>query len=86
MTEIQIEVIGLIAACLTTSSFLPQVFKIWKFKRSDGISLSMYLFMLTGVILWFIYGLLIGSISIIIANFIAALLQMIIIYYKLKLK
>ena len=86
MTEIQIEVIGLIAACLTTSSFLPQVYKIWKFKGSDGISLSMYLFMLTGVILWFIYGLLIGSISVIIANFIAALLQMIIIYYKLKLK
>jgi MtN3 and saliva related transmembrane protein len=86
MTEIQIEVIGLIAACLTTSSFLPQVYKIWKFKNSDGISLSMYLFMLTGVILWFIYGLLIGSISVIIANFIAALLQMIIIYYKLKLK
>ena len=86
MTEIQIEVIGLIAACLTTSSFLPQVYKIWKFKISDGISLSMYLFMLTGVILWFIYGLLIGSISVIFANFIAALLQMIIIYYKLKLK
>ena len=86
MTEIQIEVIGLIAACLTTSSFLPQVYKIWKFKSSGGISLSMYLCMLTGVILWFIYGLLIGSISVIFANFIAALLQMIIIYYKLKLK
>ena len=27
MTEIQIEVIGLIAACLTTSSFLPQVYQ-----------------------------------------------------------
>jgi MtN3 and saliva related transmembrane protein len=86
MTEIQIEVIGLIAASLTTSSFLPQVYKIWKLKSSDGVSLSMYLFMLTGVILWFIYGLLIGSISVILANLIAALLQMIIIYYKLKLK
>ena len=86
MTEIQIEVIGLIAASLTTSSFLPQVYKIWKLKSSDGVSLSMYLFMLAGVILWFIYGLLIGSISVILANLIAALLQMIIIYYKLKLK
>ena len=86
MTDIQIEVIGLIAASLTTSSFLPQVYKIWKLKSSEGVSLSMYLFMLTGVILWFIYGLLIGSISVILANLIAALLQMIIIYYKLKLK
>ena len=86
MTDFEIEIIGLMAACFTTGSFLPQVYKIRKHKRSDGVSLSMYLFMLTGVILWFIYGLLIGSISVIIANFIAALLQMIIIYYKLKLK
>ena len=86
MTDFKIEIIGLMAACFTTGSFLPQVYKIWKYKRSDGVSLSMYLFMLTGVILWFIYGLLIGSISVIIANFIAALLQMIIIYYKLKFK
>ena len=41
---------------------------------------------LTGVILWIIYGLFIGSISVTIANFIAAIFQSIIIYYKLKLK
>ena len=86
MTDFEIETIGLMAACFTTGSFLPQVYKIWKYKRSDGVSLSMYLFMITGVILWIIYGLFIGSISVIIANFIAAILQSIIIYYKLKLK
>ena len=57
MTDFEIEIIGLIAACFTTGSFLPQVYKIWKYKRSDGVSLSMYLFMITGVILWIIYGL-----------------------------
>lgn len=86
MTDFQIEIIGLIAACLTTGSFLPQVYKIRKYKSSDGISLAMYLFMLTGVMLWFVYGILIGSISVILANLIAAILQMIIIYYRLKLK
>lgn len=86
MTEFQIEIIGLTAACLTTGSFLPQVYKIWKHKSSDGVSLSMYLFMFTGVVLWFIYGLLIGSISVMLANLIAGIFQMIIIYYKLKLK
>ncbi len=86
MTDFEIEIIGLMAACFTTGSFLPQVYKIWKYKRSDGVSLSMYLFMLTGVILWIIYGLFIWSISVIIANFIAAILQSIIIYYKLKLQ
>ena len=86
MTDFEIEIIGLIAACFTTGSFLPQVYKIWKYKRSDGVSLSMYLFMITGVILWIIYGLFIGSISVTIANFIAAIFQSIIIYSKLKLK
>jgi len=86
MTDFEIEIIGLMAACFTTGSFFPQVYKIRKHKRSDGVSLSMYLFMLTGVILWIVYGLFIWSISVIIANFIAAILQSIIIYYKLNLK
>ena len=86
MTHFEIEIIGLIAACFTTISFMPQVYKIWKYKSSNGISLSMYLFMLTGVILWFLYGVLIWSFSVMLANLIAAILQMIIIYYKLKLK
>ena len=86
MTDFEIEIIGLIAACLTTISFMPQVYKIWKYKSSDGISLSMYFFMLSGVIIWFLYGFLIGSFSVMLANLIAAVLQMIIIYYKLKLK
>ena len=86
MNEVQIEIIGLIAAVLTTSSFMPQVYKIWKLKSSDGVSLSMYLFMFTGVVMWFFYGILIGSIAVISANLVAGVLQLIIIYFKLKLK
>jgi MtN3 and saliva related transmembrane protein len=86
MNEVQIEIIGLIAAVLTTSSFMPQVYKIWKLKSSDGVSLSMYLFMFTGVVMWFFYGILIESIAVISANLVAGVLQLIIIYFKLKLK
>jgi|TARA_B110000238_G_scaffold7321_1_gene7433 MtN3 and saliva related transmembrane protein len=86
MTEVQIEIIGLIAAVLTTSSFMPQVYKIWKLKSSNGVSLSMYLFMFTGVVMWFFYGILIESIAVISANLVAGVLQLIIIYFKLKLK
>ena len=86
MTKIQIEIIGLIAAFLTTSSFMPQVYKIWKLKNSDGVSLSMYLFMFTGVVMWFFYGILIDSVAVISANLVAGILQLLIIYFKLKLK
>lgn len=78
------EVIGLSAAFLTTSAFIPQVYKIYKEKNADGISLTMYIILFTGVILWFVYGLLIGSLSIIIANGVTALLQLSIIIFKLK--
>ena len=78
------EVIGLSAAFLTTSAFIPQVYKIYKEKNADGISLTMYIILFIGVILWFVYGLLIGSLSIIIANGITALLQLSILIFKFK--
>lgn len=78
------EIVGLSAAFLTTSAFIPQVYKIYKEKNADGISLTMYIILFTGVILWFIYGILIGSLSIIIANGVSALLQLSIIIFKLK--
>ena len=78
------EVIGLSAAFLTTSAFIPQIYKIYKEKNADSISLTMYIILFTGVILWFVYGVLIGSLSIIIANGVTALLQLSIIIFKLK--
>ena len=78
------EVIGLSAAFLTTSAFIPQVYKIYKEKNADGISLTMYIIVFLGSILWFLYGVLIGSLSILIANGVTALLQLSIIIFKLK--
>ena len=77
------EIVGLSAAFLTTSAFIPQVYKIYKEKNADGISLTMYIILFIGVILWFVYGILIGSLSIIIANGVTALLQLSIIIFKL---
>ncbi|WP_139957623.1 SemiSWEET family sugar transporter [Flavicella sediminum] len=81
-----VEVVGLIAATLTTISFVPQVYKIWKTKSAESVSLTMFLLFFTGVVLWFVYGVYIGSLSMTIANTITGALSLIIIYYKLKLK
>jgi len=85
-TFFSIEVIGLTAAVLTTASFVPQVYKIWKSKSAEGVSLTMFLMFFTGVILWTIYGFSIESLSVTIANSITALLAFVIVYYKLKYK
>ncbi len=78
------ESIGITAAILTTSSFIPQVYKIYKEKKAQGVSLTMYFIMFVGVLLWLVYGVLIGSIAIIIANSVTAILQLLIIIFKLK--
>ncbi len=62
------ELLGIIAACLTTFSFLPQAFRIWRSRSARDVSLAMYLMMTSGTVLWLAYGLLIGSVALIAAN------------------
>jgi MtN3 and saliva related transmembrane protein len=81
-----IEIIGFIAAILTTASFVPQVYKIWKTKSAQGVSLSMFLLFFTGVSMWFVYGVLLGSFAMIIANTITGILASMIVYFKFKYK
>jgi len=81
-----IEIVGLAAGVLTTIAYLPQVHKTWKTKSVKELSLSMYLVMFTGVSLWLTYGILIESISIILANTVTIMLTLIIIFFKLKYK
>ena len=79
-----IELIGLLAAILTTTAFIPQVYKVIKTKSVKGLSLTTYLIFATGVLFWLIYGLLKSSISMIIGNGITFLLAFLILYYILK--
>lgn len=82
--NINIEIIGLIAAVLTTSAFVPQVIKTRKTKEVENLSLSMYLVMLTGVLLWLVYGIYIESTSIILANLLTSGLVMLLLSYKIR--
>ena len=79
-----IEIIGFIAAILTTSAFIPQVYKTRKTKSVENLSLSMYLVMLTGVILWLVYGFYIKSTAIIVANALTSALILMLLNYKIR--
>jgi MtN3 and saliva related transmembrane protein len=76
--------IGSIAAFLTTTAFLPQAIHSWKTRDLSGISLPMYSLFSLGVACWFIYGLLILSWPIIIANGITLLLAVVVLSLKIK--
>ena len=79
-----IEILGYIAAFLTTMSFLPQAMKIFKTKDTHSISLKMYVMFTSGVFCWLIYGIFASLYQIIIANFITFLLAGAILVMKIK--
>ena len=80
------EILGLVAAVLTTGSFLPQAIKVIKTKNTNDLSLSMYSLFFSGVFLWLVYGFLIDSLPIIIANMITLILSGIILFMKIRYK
>ena len=79
-----IEILGLVAAVVTTSCFIPQVYKISKEKSTKDISLVMYLIMALGLTLWLIYGIAIESLPVTLANGVTLLLVSWILILKLK--
>ncbi|WP_437624800.1 SemiSWEET transporter [Sorangium sp. So ce1151] len=76
--------LGLVAASLTTISFLPQVLRTLRTRDTSSISVGMYATLVTGVGLWLIYGLLTGDVPIIIANAITFVLSGMVFILKLR--
>lgn len=83
---IWITLIGMLAAAATTVAFLPQVIRSWRTKKTEDISLLMYLTMVSGGGLWLLYGLLINDMPLIIANIITLSLTISTLFLKLKYK
>lgn len=61
-------VVGFFAGVFTTGSVLPQLYKTLKTRQTKDISLMMYVFLTLGLFLWFIYGILINEMPVIVAN------------------
>lgn len=77
-------ILGFVAACLTTSAFVPQAVKTWKTRSTGDLSLGMFLLLFVGTICWFTYGLLKNDLPIILANGITLSLSFIILFFKIK--
>lgn len=62
------EIIGYLAAALTTCSFVPQALHTFRTRDVGGISLGMYSVFTTGVALWLVYGITLSAWPIVVAN------------------
>jgi len=81
-----IEFFGFSAALLTTIAFLPQLYKTWKTKSADDVSLIMLILFIIGLICWIIYGLKINSIPILVANIFTLVFNFLILILKTTYK
>jgi MtN3 and saliva related transmembrane protein len=76
--------VGTVAGICSTSSFIPQVIKVWREGDTEAISKKMYFVTVTAFSLWIIYGLMIGSMPIIVFNIASLALSATILVIKLR--
>lgn len=78
------DLIGYFSAFLTTFAFVPQAYHSWKTRDLSGVSLPMYSIFSLGVLGWIVYGVLIASWPIIVANSVTLVLAWAVLCLKLK--
>ena len=75
--------LGFAAAALTTSSFVPQALLTLRTRDVSGISVAMYSAFTLGVALWLVYGIVLRSWPIVVANALTVALAFTILLTKI---
>ena len=78
------QIIGISAGTLTAVSMLPQLLKIIKEKEAEDISFFMLFILISGLVLWTIYGFMKEDIPIIVTNAFSILLNLVLLFFRLK--
>nr|WP_210275841.1 SemiSWEET transporter [Phyllobacterium sp. P30BS-XVII] len=79
-----IELVGSLAALITTLCWVPQIIKIVRYRETGSISLVTNVSLALGVLLWLFYGVMISSWPVIAANGATLLLILTILGLKLR--
>lgn len=78
-----IEAVGHFGAFLTSVTFIPQVYKVWKTRSVGDLSLTMMLIVLLSTLVWLTYAFALMLWPVIIANSIVCILSLLLIYFKI---
>jgi MtN3 and saliva related transmembrane protein len=76
--------IGFLAGSITVISFVPQVVRVWRTRRTRDLSLGAFSLLGSGAVLWFAYGLLTGDPAVIGTNLAVGLMILLILVAKLR--
>ncbi len=77
-------IIGLSAAFLSSISMIPQVIKVYRTKKTENLSLGAFSVLAVGLFLWFIYGIMIKAMPVIVGNVLGLSLVCYIVIMKIK--
>ena len=78
------QAIGFLAGFLATAAFVPQVIRAWQTRSTRDLSLLTIVAFTAGICLWVVYGVLIGSLPIVIWNVVTLALNLGILSAKLR--
>lgn len=78
------EGVGLVAGLLTTTAFIPQVWKIYRTKSGNDISGRMFSIFSIGIVLWLVYGVMLRSVPLILSNVVTLVLSLTILVLKVR--
>jgi len=78
-----IDFLGTFAGLLTTFSAAPQLITTYRTRDMGGFDLRFLAMLAGGLFLWALYGIIIGSLPLIIFNLIGGLLWLPIIWFKM---
>jgi MtN3 and saliva related transmembrane protein len=76
--------LAFVAGALTSTGYLPQIFKGLKTRKLDDVSLLMLAVLGLGMILWLIYGLAREDPAIIAANVVGASMTTLLVLMKMR--
>ncbi len=76
------EVVGHVGSALSSITFMPQVYRVWKTKSVGDLSLTMLLIVFLSTIIWLVYGFAKELWPVIICNSIICMLSIVLIYFK----
>ena len=88
MAAMWIEAIGLFAGALGIVAWIPQIRDVWVEGKHEGISLTTFTVVTVALVMWLIYGILVDSLAMVVANVftLAVILAVLIGVRRLRLR
>lgn len=77
-----IQIVGHVGAFLSSITFIPQVYKVWKTKSVQDLSLAMMFIVASSTLIWLVYGIALMLWPVILANGFIFFLSLLLIYFK----